>query len=129
VVVAEEVIDSYLKDPSGSGYHIIVAEENATLAGYICYGPTPLTEGTWDMYWEAVAREKRGHGIGKALMDSAEQEIIKAMGRLAMIETSSTPEYEATMRFHLHNGYEVVARIPDFYSPGDDMLILQKRLR
>ena len=129
VVVAEEIIDAYLCDSQNSGYNILVAEADLTIAGYICYGPTPLTEGTWDLYWEAVARGKRGQGIGSMLMESAERKIIRTKGRLAVIETSSTPAYEATRRFHLGHGYEIVARIPDFYAPGDDKLILQKRLR
>ena len=129
VAVAEELIDCYLDDPSGSGYHILVAEVDSTVEGYICYGPTPLTEGTWDIYWVAVSREKQGQGIGSALMRSAEKEILKAEGRLSIIETSSTPAYEKTRNFHLSHGYEIIARIPDFYVPGDDKLILQKRLR
>ena len=129
VAVAEELIDCYLDDPSGSGYHILVAEVDSTVEGYICYGPTPLTEGTWDIYWVAVSREKQGQGIGSALMRSAEKEILKAEGRLSIIETSSTPAYEKTRNFHLSHGYEIIARIPDFYAPGDDKLILQKRLR
>jgi ribosomal protein S18 acetylase RimI-like enzyme len=129
VAVAEEVIDSYLKNSLGSGYHILVAEVDSTVTGYICYGPTPLTEGTWDIYWEAVARERQDRGIGSALTESAEKEIVRAKGRLAIIETSSTPAYEKTRHFHLSHGYEIVARIPDFYAPGDDKLILQKQLR
>jgi ribosomal protein S18 acetylase RimI-like enzyme len=129
VTVAEEVIDSYLKDSVGSGYHILVAEVDSTVTGYICYGPTPLTEGTWDIYWEAVARERQDQGIGSALTKAAEREIVRAKGRLAIIETSSTPSYDKTRHFHLSHGYEIVARIPDFYAPGDDKLILQKRLR
>ena len=129
VVVAEEVIDSYLRDPKGSGYHVLVAEDGSTVTGYICYGPTPLTDGTWDLYWQAVARGERGQGIGSALMKAAEKEIRKTKGRLALMETSSTQAYEKTRRFHHGQGYEIIARIPDFYSPGDDKLILQKRFR
>jgi len=129
VLVAEEVIDSYLYDPVGSGYYTLIAEVDSAVVGYICYGPTPLTDGTWDMYWQAVAREKRGQGIGSALMEAAEVEIRKAKGRLAIIETSSTPAYEKTRRFHLGQGYEIIGCIPDFYAPGDDKLIMQKRLR
>jgi GNAT superfamily N-acetyltransferase len=129
VAVAEELVDSYLDDPSGSGYHILVAEADSTVAGYICYGSTPLTETTWDVYWMAVAQEKQGHGIGSALLKSAEKEIMKAQGRLVIIETSSTPLYEKTRRFHLGEGYEIVCRMPDFYAPGDDKLIMHKRLR
>jgi ribosomal protein S18 acetylase RimI-like enzyme len=128
VAVAEELIDSYLDDPSCSGYHILVAEVDSTVAGYICYGPTPLTEGTWDIYWVAVARARQDQGVGSALMKSAEKDIMKAKGRLSIIETSSAPTYEKTRNFHLSQGYEVICRIPDFYTPGDDKLILQKRL-
>jgi predicted N-acetyltransferase YhbS len=129
VEVAEELIDSYLEDPVGSGYHILVAEVDSTVTGYICYGPTPMTEGTWDIYWEAVAPGKQGRGIGSALMKSAEKEIVRAKGSLAIVETSSTPLYEKTRNFYLGQGYEVICRIPDFYAPGDDKLILQKRLK
>ena len=129
VIVAEEVIDSYLHDPVNSGYYVLVAVVDLSVAGYISYGPTPLTDGTWDLYWEAVARERRGQGIGSALMKAAEEKIRKAEGRLTLIETSSTPAYEKTRRFHLGLGYNTIAHIPDFYSPGDDKLILQKRLK
>jgi len=128
VVVAEEVIDSYLHDPQGSGYNILVAESESTVVGYVGYGPTPLTEGTWDIYWIAVRPKRQGQGIGSALITFAEEQIKKAQGRLAIIETSSKPEYEKTRRFHLSHGYEVVCRFTDFYAPGDDKLILQKQL-
>jgi len=129
VTVAEEVIDSYLNDPTNSGYSIQLAEEGTAIVGYICYGPTPLTDSTWDLYWEAVVRERQGQGIGGALMKAAERSIRRAKGRIAIIETSSTPAYEKTRRFHLSHGYKIVARIPDFYATGDDKVILQKRLR
>lgn len=126
VTVAEEVIDASLKDPKGSGYHILVAEGNPGISGYICYGPTPCTEGTWDFYWEAVSRDQRGKGIGTALSRAAEAAVRKARGRMILIETSSTPIYEKTRRFHEGRGYEVVARIPDYYAPGDDKVVMMK---
>jgi ribosomal protein S18 acetylase RimI-like enzyme len=128
VAVAEEVIDGYLQDPQGTGYQAFVATVDSKVAGYICFGPTPVTEGTWDVYWIAVAGDRRGQGIGGALTQAAEEAIIKAGGRLILIETSSQPSYDNTRRFYLGQHYEQVARIPDFYTPGDDLLILQKRL-
>jgi len=128
LVVAEEVIDSYLQKSYQSGYHILVAEVRELVVGYICYGLAPLTEGTWDIYWVVVVREEQSRGIGGALIAFAEDEIKKARGRLAIVETSSKPEYERTRRFYHRHGYEIVSRIPDFYAPGDDKLILQKRL-
>jgi GNAT superfamily N-acetyltransferase len=128
VMVAEELIDSCLDSPTASGYHILIAESGPHLVGYACYGPTPLTEGTWDIYWMAVAREKRGQGVGGALLKAAEEEIGEAQGRLAIIETSSIASYENTRRFYLGHGYEAIAFLPDFYAPGDGKVILQKRI-
>jgi ribosomal protein S18 acetylase RimI-like enzyme len=128
VIVAEELIDYYLSEPVGSGYNILVAEISSEVVGYICWGLTPLTEGTWDIYWIATDRKKQGQGIGTALLISAEAKIKEAKGRLAFIETSSKPGYEKTERFYRSRGYELVCQIPDFYAPGDDKLILQKRL-
>jgi ribosomal protein S18 acetylase RimI-like enzyme len=128
VAVAEEVIDAFLNDPRESGYFTLVAEDNDEIAGYICYGETPCTVGTWDIYWVAVDREKRRRGIGKVLSETAEAAIKKGGGRLAIIETSSTPLYDNTRNFYLGRGYETIARIPDFYMTGDDKLILVKKL-
>jgi ribosomal protein S18 acetylase RimI-like enzyme len=129
VAVAEEVIDSYLQNSYQSGYRILVAEVEQGVVGYICYGPAPLTEGTWDIYWIAVSGGEQSRGIGGALMAFAEGEIEKARGRLALVETSSKPEYEKTRRFYHRCGYEIISRIPDFYAVGDDKVIFQKRLR
>ena len=129
LVVAEEVIDSYLYNSVGSGYYVLVAEDGSAVVGYICYGPTPLTDGTWDIYWQVVAGEKQRQGIGGTLIRAAEEKIRRAQGRLAIIETSSMAAYEKTRRFYLSHGYGIIGCIPDFYAPGDDKLILQKRLR
>jgi len=129
VVVAEEVIDAYLADPHGSGYITLVAELDSAIIGYICFGPTPLTDGTWDIYWMAVDPNRRRQGIGSVLMEAAIENIRGVGGRLAVIETSSTPAYESTRRFHTKHGFETMARIPDFYTIGDDMLIMRKQMK
>jgi ribosomal protein S18 acetylase RimI-like enzyme len=126
VKVALELIDLYLEYGIGSDYHILVAEVDNTPAGYICFGPTPLTEGTWDIYWMAVDPRKQRQGIGRRLLNDAEGSISKVQGRLILIETSSKPEYEKTRKFYKSCDYKIIARIPDFYTPGDDKLVFQK---
>jgi GNAT superfamily N-acetyltransferase len=128
ISVAAELLDTYLEDPANSGYYVLVAEAAAAIVGYICYGPTPLTTGTWDIYWMAVARPERGLGIGRALLAAAEAKIKRTRARLVLIETSSKPNYTKTRRFYQSQGYECVSRIADFYEPGDDKLTFQKRL-
>jgi len=99
------------------------------VAGWICFGPTPCTVGTFDIYWIAVDPAAQGHGVGTALMARAESEIHAAGGRLAAAETSGRPSYAATRRFYNRLGYHEAAVIPDFYGPGDDQVIFTKALR
>jgi len=127
VEVALELIDLYLKYGISSDYHVLVAEMDKTPAGYICFGPTPMTEGTWDIYWMAVDPDKQRQGIGRRLLNEAEVTISDANGRLTLIETSSKPDYERTRQFYKSCGYEIIARIPDFYAPGDDKVVFEKR--
>jgi ribosomal protein S18 acetylase RimI-like enzyme len=124
--VAEEVIDSYLNNPRDSGYHALVALIDSQIIGYTCYGPAPLTSGTWDIYWTAVSHSIQRLGIGKALLSYVEKQIKKAGGRMVFIETSSTINYEKSRRFHISQGYELISQIEDFYAIGDHKLIFRK---
>ena len=128
VAVAEELVDAYLEAPATSGYLVFVAEVDSVLTGYVCYGPTPLTKGTWDIYGVAVDPGGPGLGVGRALMAFTEGKIKESQGRLVIVETSGRPDYDKTRRFYRSLDYKVAARIIDFYSLGDDKLILEKRL-
>ncbi|MCL2706868.1 MAG: GNAT family N-acetyltransferase [Dehalococcoidia bacterium] len=126
ISVAEETIDSYL-DCRDQYYTIMIAVVRQMIVGYVCFGQTPLTKSTWDIYWMAVANEKRGFGIGRALLESAEKAASQAEGKLILVETSSKPNYLNTRRFYRNNGYKRVSRIVDFYAPGDHLIIFEKR--
>jgi ribosomal protein S18 acetylase RimI-like enzyme len=126
--VACELLDAYLEDVSGSGYPTLVIEDGGEIAGYVCYGPTPLTEGVWDIYWIAVAPRSRGKGYGRKLIVTVEQKISQAGGRMVLIETSSTEPYEPARKLYLALGYTLEAVVRDFYKTGDDKLIYRKTL-
>jgi len=122
---ALEVIDEALK---GDPEYIINVVERDHIAGYECHGPTPLTEGTFDLYWIVVDPLAQKRGYGRLLLRAAEDDAAKRGGRLLLIETSSQPAYDATVRFYKRNGYRLEARVHDFYRRGDDKLILAKDL-
>lgn len=128
IIVAEEVLDEYLHSGTRSGYNALVAEVGSSIAGYICFGPTPLTDATWDVYWLVISPDFQRKGIGKALLNAAEEEIKKARGKTIIIETSSRPEYGRAQRLYVSQDYQLICQIPDFYAPGDDKLIFVKRL-
>ena len=126
--IAMELIDEFLEDPKGSGYIVQVLQEEEELHGYVCYGPVPLTETTYDLYWIAVRSACRGKGYGQALIRAAEDDVQKRGGKLLLIETSSLESYQPATRFYKHAGYELIGRITDFYRQGDDKLTFAKRL-
>ena len=128
VEIAEELIDACLEDPVRSGYFTLVAAADSQIEGYICYGPTPLTEGTWDVYWIAVRHREQGRGVGTHLLNAAEADIKQRHGRLILIETSGKLNYERAQRFYAARGYDLISRIADFYEPGDDKLTYLKKV-
>ena len=128
--VAMELIDIVLKDKKQKDYTIYCAvNDEDKLLGYICYGLSPMTEGTFDLYWIAVDPDLQDQGVGSLLIDFLEGEVRKIQGRMALAETASIGEYEKTQRFYLHKGFEAVARVADYYYPGNDRITFCKRLK
>ena len=128
--VAEELIDAFLTKPGQKDYHAVVVETQAgVVGGYMTWGPTALAEGTYDLYWMAVSPMQQGRGLGKELVRWLERTVADLDGRLIIIETAGQPKYHPTRQFYLGMGYQEVARVPDFYRPGDDRIIYTKHLR
>lgn len=127
VGVAAEVLDGHLAEPNGD-YRALVYATGGRVEGWIAYGPTPLTRGTWDIYWLAVHPRSQRRGIAAGLTDAAENEARARGGRLCVIETSSTQAYAPAREFYSKRGYREAARIADFYAPGDDRVILTRLL-
>lgn len=123
VPVALEVFDGAV---AGSPDYIALgAEHDGRLAGWICWGPTPCTLGTYDLYWMAVDPAHQGAGLGTALVAAMERALLGA-ARLVVVETAGRAEYAPTRAFYEARGYRQAARIPDFYAPGDDQVVYVK---
>lgn len=126
--VALELVDAVLQKPDQRDYTFSVAEAGGVV-GYACWGPTPCTRGTWDLYWMAASPAYQGKGLAGLLLTRAEEDMASRGCRLCVIETSSLPQYEAARRFYLKHGYQETARIPEFYGPGDARIIYTRRLK
>lgn len=96
--------------------------------GYVCFGQTPMTESTFDLYWLVVDAAVRGRGLGRALVAGFEAHLRARGGRRIRVETSSLEGQGGASRFYESTGYQRAGLIPDFYRPGDDLLIFSKEL-
>lgn len=124
--IAEEVLLDAVNDLKVSDYQSYTACVDGRPAGWVCWGATPCTDKTFDVYWLAVDKKIQGKGIGRKLMAFAEESIWEAGGRLAVLETAGREDYKPTRGFYMSIGYTEAARVKDFYAPGDDKVIYTK---
>jgi GNAT superfamily N-acetyltransferase len=109
VPVALEVFDGAV---GGSPDYIALgATVDERLVGWICWGPTPCTLGTYDLYWMAVDPTMQGSGIGAALLRAMEGRLAGS-ARLIVVETAGRPDYRPTRSFYEARGYRKAAIIP-----------------
>jgi ribosomal protein S18 acetylase RimI-like enzyme len=123
-----ELLQDYLELPDRNGYSFLTATVNERVVGFICYGPTPLTRGTFDLYWICVDREFSRRGIGHDLVERVVGEVRALGGRMIVLDTSGTPQYAPTRAFYESAGFTPAATVPDFYEPDDDLVIFCRRL-
>ena len=124
----DELLETYFEQDDHGGYFFLSAMENDKLLGFACYGPTPLTQGTFDLYWIAVGAPAKGQGVGRALMASVEDEVRQRGGRMIVLDTSGRREYAPTRAFYERLGYTHAATVAGFYAPGDDLIIFARLL-
>ena len=130
-VALELFAEAYPPDggPPSDDYEFVAAEdEKGWFVGFACWGPTPATDRTYDLYWIAVDPDAQGAGGGTLLLAEVERRLADRRGRMLVVETSSRPEYEGARAFYARGGYHEAARVRGFYAPGDDRIILTKRI-
>lgn len=108
--------------------HACVIDEEQQPLGVAYYAPALAADRTWYLTMIAVTRAAQGQGRGAALLRHVEDALRAAGQRILLVETSGLPGYERTRAFYAKCGYEAEARIRDFYSPGDDMVVFRKLL-
>ena len=127
-VIACEVFEDAVLQKPGCNYQSYVAGAEDKVIGWICFGETPCTLGTYDIYWIAVDPDFQKQHIGSQLLIFAERQIASQKGRLAVIETSGSEKYKSTQNFYIKNGYKQEACVDDFYAAGDPKLIFTKNI-
>ncbi|TBN49066.1 GNAT family N-acetyltransferase [Paracoccus sediminis] len=100
------------------------------IASGFCYARAEeMTEGTWNMLALGVAADLHGQGLGSALVAALEDRLQAQGARIIIVDTSSSDAFARARNFYEKNGYELEARIRDFWADGDDKITFRKKLR
>jgi GNAT superfamily N-acetyltransferase len=128
IEIAVELITERLNLGEVTGYYFVFAELDGVTVAYSCFGPIEMSKTSFDLYWIATHNDHRGKGIGKKLLDETFK-VARSMGcRIIIAETSGLPHYAPTRIFYDTTGFELEARLKDFYDMGDDKLFYTKRI-
>jgi ribosomal protein S18 acetylase RimI-like enzyme len=128
VEILQEVLDDYHASNREEGHRAVTSERGGQVVGFAYYAPTPMTAGTWTLWWIAVSKTSQSRGLGGELLHYVEEDVRGQGGRLLLIETSSVAMYEPTRKFYGKHGYEQEAVVRDYYADGDGLVIYRKRL-
>ena len=128
VEVALSVLDEHINFPGRDDYEVLCAFNDNALLGYICFGPIPMTDRCFDLYWIAVGETYSRRGIGGLLVSAMEKNLVERGARHIYIDTSSTQPYDPARKFYHKHGYSVAAKFDDFYRTDDHKIIFVKKL-
>jgi len=129
IQVALDVIDEALNRPERKDYQVYGAfDTDRNLSGFICFGPIPMTEKCYDLYWIMVDEASSRQGVGGRLLGLMEKFVAREGARRIYVETSSTAPYQAARAFYEKHGYRLVCSLNDFYREGDHKMIFMKEV-
>ncbi len=105
-----------------------VPADPAELTAVVYYAPEEAADRVWDLTMIAVHPALQGRGTGQALVRHVEDDLTGRGARLLAVRTSGTDQYTGTRAFYDRCGYDRVARVPDWWTDGDDLVLFTKRL-
>jgi ribosomal-protein-alanine N-acetyltransferase len=98
--------------------------EDGTVAGFII----GFVSGEWGKVVTLdVLPERRGEGLGRGLMEALEEEMTSQGAGASLLEVAV--ENRGALSLYSKLGYVKAAILEDYYGPGEDALLMMKRLR
>src|SRR2546421_7551616 len=98
VAIAVQLLDDALG--GDEEYRFLGAFAGDDLVGYACWGPTPGTTGTYDLYWIVVDPAWQGKWVGTKLLASVEDRLVSDRGHLIIVDSSTLHDTAAQCYFY-----------------------------
>lgn len=108
------------------GTSFVAEDENEELLGFVCGFLSQTADDEAYIHFVGVDPDARGGGLGRALYERFFEEV-RADGR-SVVRCVTSPANERSVAFHQSLGFEVERVVLDYDGPGEDRVLLVKRL-
>jgi ribosomal protein S18 acetylase RimI-like enzyme len=108
------------------GTSFVAEDEDGGLAGFLVGFLSQTNPDEAYIHFVGVDPERRGQGIGSALYERFCAEV-RSQGR-SIVRCVTSPANEDSLAFHRALGFEVERIAADYDGPGEDRVLLVKRL-
>jgi ribosomal protein S18 acetylase RimI-like enzyme len=108
------------------GTSFVAEDEDGDLVGFVCGFLSQTNDDEAYIHFVGVTPDKRGEGVGRRLYERFLTEV-RANGR-TVVRCVTSPVNRASVEFHQALGFEVDRVVPDYDGPGEDRVLLVKRL-
>lgn len=126
--VVDTLMEEFFARRQAEGHTCVVEDVDGDLVGVAYYQPVTATDRAWELLMIGVHRERHRTGLGTALLDYAENDLRERGQRLLVVQTSATAAFDRARAFYLARGYDEEARVRDYFTDGDDMVLFRKAL-
>ncbi|MDQ3674034.1 MAG: GNAT family N-acetyltransferase [Gemmatimonadota bacterium] len=125
--LVEGMLAEYFDANKDDGHVCMIDDEGGPL-GVAYYQPESAADRVWDLTMIAVQPDRQGQGHGAAMLRRVEEDLRARGQRLLLVDTSASPQYDRTRAFYVKCGYEEEARIRNYWTAGDDLVVFRKAL-
>jgi ribosomal protein S18 acetylase RimI-like enzyme len=108
------------------GTSFVAEDGDDDLAGFLCGFLSQTSDDEAYIHFVGVDPQRRGEGLGSALYERFFDEV-QAAGR-SIVRCVTSPVNADSVAFHEALGFEVERVVPDYDGPGEDRVVLVKRL-
>lgn len=122
-----DLLADFLASPEDARHGFVVHDDGSVL-GVAYWRPIEVADGVVDLTMIGIDPAAQGRGLGRALMRHAEAQVRDAGQRLVLVQTSGSEQYAGTRRFYAALGYDEEARVRDYWTAGDDLVLFRLAL-
>ena len=108
------------------GTSFVAEDESGDLVGFVCGFLSQTADDEAYIHFVGVDPEERESGLGRALYERFFDEV-RANGR-SVVRCVTSPVNQRSVAFHESLGFEVDRVVTDYDGPGEDRVLLVKRL-